>query len=278
MNENRAGKPSETMAGDGAEKEDFRRRAEELEAQLLEKTEQLQVANKELDDFAYSVSHDLRAPLRAIEGFSRILLEDFSSQLDIEARRFLEIVTTSAAKMQRLIDDLLSFSRLSRATLEPVKLNMNEIVSAAVQEASQKNFGRDVKVTVHPLPSASGDPVLVRKILEQLISNAFKFSSKQPEPAIEIGTLRDGKDVAFSVADNGVGFDMQYASKLFGVFQRLHAPEEFEGTGIGLAIVQRIVHRHGGRVWAEAKLNQGATFYFSLPEAPQTSSAPSAAP
>jgi PAS domain S-box-containing protein len=236
-----------------------------LERRVEERTAQLEAANKELEAFSYSVSHDLRAPLRAIDGFARILVEDHAGRLDQEGRRVLGIVRSEATRMGRLIDDLLAFSRAIR---RPVNVAPIEIASLAVSvrdECLQHIGDRHVTCTIHPLPPASGDAALIRQVLVNLVSNAVKYTRPRPEARLEIGgTIRDG-EVVYFVKDNGVGFDMRYASKLFGVFQRLHTEDEFEGTGVGLALAHRIIQRHGGRVWAESAPNAGATFYFSLP-------------
>jgi signal transduction histidine kinase len=236
----------------------------ELEREVKEKSEQLEAANKELEAFSYSVSHDLRAPLRAIEGFAGILGEDYASQLEPEARRYLDVIVSSAGKMNRLIDDLLAFSRLSRVDVELRALDMNGLVKSVVSDARKKESERAVEILVHPLPAAEGDAALIRKVWMNLIANAFKFTRNRSEARIEIGGSAGPEANVYFVRDNGTGFDMQYAPKLFGIFQRLHRVEEFEGSGVGLAICQRIIHRHGGRIWTEAKPDEGAAFYFTL--------------
>jgi PAS domain S-box-containing protein len=237
-----------------------------LEQRVAERTQELEAANKELEAFSYSVSHDLRSPLRAIDGFSRILLEDYAAALPDEARDFLHDVRGSAQQMGRLVDDLLAFSRLSRQPLRRQRVEMNELVQQSLGELSRANSTDHVELRIGNLPPCSGDPALLKQVWVNLISNAIKYSRKVAQPVVEIASV-PGEDsqTSYLVRDNGVGFDMRYAHKLFGVFQRLHRAEEFEGTGVGLAIVQRVVHRHGGRVWADAQPNLGATFFFTLP-------------
>lgn len=238
----------------------------ELEERVKVRTEQLQVANKELESFTYSVSHDLRAPLRIINGFGQILLEDYHEKLDKEGQRSLTVVMNSAKKMGQLIDDLLNFSRMGRTEIRPGHVDMNGLVAEVIDDIRKGGTPIPEKLTVSTLPPALGDERLLRQVWINLISNAIKYSGKKPDPQIEIGlTTRDGQFMYF-VKDNGAGFDMEFMEKLFGVFQRLHRPEDFPGTGVGLAIVKRILLRHGGDVHAEAKLNEGATFYFFLPE------------
>ena len=249
-------------------RQEWQREKRALEEEIGRQRHQLEAANKELEDFAYSVSHDLRAPLRAIEGFSRILVEDYSAQLEADAKRYLEIVVASAGKMQRLIDDLLTFSRLNRAPLERVLVPMDEMVRGLAKECAEKESGRHVDVTVSEMLPAWADPVLLRQAMAQLIENAFKFTRRRTDARIEIGSESSDGETIYYVRDNGVGLEMAYAHKLFGVFQKLHPAEEFEGSGIGLAIVQRIIHRHHGRVWVKAATDAGATFYVALPVRP----------
>lgn len=238
-----------------------RRKAEE---QLKKVTEDLATANNELEAFSYSISHDLRAPLRSIHGYSRILSEDYGDKLDGEGKKVLDIVMANALKMGYLIDDLLNFSRISRKGLTKTILEMDGLAHEIVAE--QLN-GRVpvVNVAIHPLKKAVGDPGLIRQVWTNLISNAIKYSGKKECPQIEIGSHNDRGHVVYFIRDNGVGFEMKYAHKLFGVFQRLHKSEDFEGTGVGLAIVHRIISRHGGKVWAESTPDAGSTFLFSLP-------------
>ena len=236
---------------------------EELESRVETRTAELKAANRELEAFSYSVSHDLRAPLRAVDGFSRILLEDHAKQLDAEGRRLLDVVRTSTRQMGLLIDDLLSFSRIGRQEMARRPVDMK----ALAHEAFRDLLAADERVsfTVGPLPHAGADPALMRQVWTNLISNALKFTRPKTARVIEVESRTEPGRIVYWVKDNGVGFDMAYAGKLFGVFQRLHSSHEFEGTGVGLALVQRIVHRHGGEVWAEGKVGEGATFSFSLP-------------
>ncbi|HET7538666.1 MAG TPA: PAS domain-containing protein [Polyangiaceae bacterium] len=241
--------------------QEIRRLNLELEARVQQRTAELESANRELEAFSYSVSHDLREPLRAMSGFSSALMEDFNDALPPEAQRYLSAVCDAAARMGHLIDELLAFSRLARTPLKLKPVDTNELVAQCLVEL---NPGQ-AEVSVGALSSCQADPGLLRQVFMNLLSNAFKYSRHRTPSRIEVGSERDalGKTV-FYVRDNGTGFDMKYASKLFGVFQRLHRQEDFEGTGVGLAIVQRIVTRHGGRVWAEAEPEKGATFSFTL--------------
>jgi PAS domain S-box-containing protein len=229
----------------------------------------LHATNAELESFSYSVSHDLRAPLRAIHGFARILVEDHGGQLDPEAQRLLGVIDANTRQMGQLIDDLLAFSRLGRQELERTRVDMRELVRTTLEEIRRTDRDRAIEVTIAPdLPPAGGDRELLRQAVANLLQNAVKFTRKTDNPQIEVGHRPDGGHTVYYVRDNGAGFDQRYAGKLFGVFQRLHRAEEFDGTGVGLAIVQRIVQRHGGRVWAEGKVNEGATFYVTLPPPP----------
>jgi signal transduction histidine kinase len=245
-----------------AEKVEHSRTDLELRVEL--RTAELRAANKELEAFSYSVSHDLRAPLRAIAGFVQILEEDHAEKFDETARRHLDRVKVNARRMGQLIDDLLSFSQIGRSTMLRQNVDLTALATSVAQEAIAAS-GRAIDLSVAPLPPCHGESGLLSQVFVNLISNAVKFTARVEHPAITIGTTDVNGATAYFVRDNGVGFDERYAEKLFGVFQRLHRADEFEGTGVGLAIVQRIVHRHGGRVWAEGKPNGGATFYFTLP-------------
>jgi PAS domain S-box-containing protein len=239
---------------------------EELEQRVIQRTTQLEAANKELEAFSYSVSHDLRAPLRAIDGFSRILVEEFKTELSEDAQRYLRIICENTESMARLIDDLLVFSRLNRQPLKKVTVKPTELVQQSLEMLEPDTRDRQIEFNIGKLPACQADPTLLKQVYVNLLSNAIKFTRRTDKAVIEVGSLREDGHVIYYVKDNGVGFDMQYAPKLFGVFQRLHRVEDYEGTGVGLAIVQRIIHRHGGRVWAEGSLNQGATFCFNLNE------------
>ena len=238
-----------------------------LEAQVAQRTKALEGTNAELESFSYSVSHDLRAPLRAIHGFSRILLEDHNAKLDPEAQRLLAVIDQNTRRMGQLIDDLLAFSRLGRTDLSTGPVDMKELTQLVADEVQRGEAGRDgsLEIRIDPLPPARGDRGLLRQVISNLLLNAAKFTRGRPSATIEVGSQADGGQTVYYVKDNGAGFDARYADKLFGVFQRLHSTEQFDGTGVGLAIVKRIVQRHGGRVWAEGAVNQGATFYFTLP-------------
>jgi PAS domain S-box-containing protein len=235
----------------------------DLERRVVERTEQLEAANKELEAFSYSVSHDLRTPLRAIDGFSHILLDDYAGKMDDEGKRLLNVVRDNASRMGRLIDDILKFSRTSRLEMTFTEIDMEKLAHEVVEEL-QPADGK-LQVEIEPIPPATVDRAMMRQVFVNLLSNAIKFSSSRESARIKVGGSIEGDEAVYFVRDNGAGFDMQYADKLFGVFQRLHAMNEFEGTGIGLAIVKRIITRHGGRVWAEGKVNEGATIYFVVP-------------
>jgi PAS domain S-box-containing protein len=248
-------------------------RVQQMEAEIFVNSQQLQTANhlletanKELESFSYSVSHDLRAPLRAINGFAGIVLEDFGPQLPEEGKKYLERIRNGGEQMGRLIDDLLAFSRLSRESMKGRMVDTSKLVKSVVDELNPQCDGRQIEITVSDLPRCYGDPALLKQVWANLLSNAIKYSRGRTPAVVEVGCRRENGEDAYFVRDNGAGFDMTYAHKLFGVFQRLHRTDEFEGTGVGLAIMQRVVHRHGGRVWAEAEVDRGATFHFTLAE------------
>ncbi|MCW3085184.1 MAG: response regulator [Bacteroidetes bacterium] len=239
-------------------------RIRELNADLQKNLQQLEVINKELESFSYSVSHDLRAPLRALSGYSKILEEDYEATLDEEAKRLLDNIQQSAFKMGHLIDNLLEFSRLGKKEVKKTEIDMEELVQSVVRDVNS-SFKHNATIKIYDLLNASGDYSLLTQVWFNLVSNAVKYSSKKNNPLVEIGCKREANGITYYVKDNGAGFEMKYADKLFGVFQRLHSNDEFEGIGIGLAIIQRVINKQGGKVWAEAKKEEGATFYFTLP-------------
>jgi light-regulated signal transduction histidine kinase (bacteriophytochrome) len=239
---------------------------EDLERRVESRTRELQASLRELESFSYTISHDLRTPLRAIDGYVHILLEDHGPGLDAVARDRLEKVSGGARRMAQLIDGLLAFSRVPRAHFADEQVDMAALVNAALDELAPIR-GR-ARIVVGRLPRAHGDAMLLRQVWTNLIANALKFSAQRNEPLVEIGADDAGDETVYHVRDNGVGFEQQYAGKLFGVFERLHGVQEFDGVGVGLAIVARIVHRHGGRTWAEGRLDAGATFRFALPARP----------
>jgi hypothetical protein len=244
-----------------------RLRAENLELQrcVRKHAAELEEANKELEAFSYSVSHDLRTPLRAVDGFTSMALARYADQMPPDARRLLVQVESSAKRMGQLIEDLLRFSRLGRQPLSKSRINLSEMVKGVVQELRHEAGEREIELRIGEFPEITGDPSLMRQVFVNLLSNAFKFTRKI-KAVIEVGCDTSGEENVFFVRDNGAGFDMAYANKLFAVFQRLHGQDQFEGTGVGLSIVQRIVQRHGGRIWAQAEVEKGATFYVALPK------------
>jgi PAS domain S-box-containing protein len=236
-----------------------------IENALKERTIQLEITNKELESFSYSVSHDLRAPLRAIDGYTRLIIKKYGDQFNEDALTKFDIIRSSVHMMGQLIDDLLTFSRLSRKDTFMSKIDMEALIRNLWEALQAINPDRNINLKVNSMPSGYGDRALIKQVYVNLLSNAIKFTKNQNPALIELGGHIDGNNDVYYVKDNGVGFDMKYYDKLFGVFQRLHSPEDFEGTGIGLATVQRIIYRHEGLVWAEGKVGEGATFYFSLP-------------
>jgi PAS domain S-box-containing protein len=244
--------------------QDLRLLNAELDQRVSERTAELQASNRELDAFSYSVSHDLRAPLRAIDGFTQILLEECAPKLDAEGLRLCSVIRQNTGRMSRLIDDLLAFSRLGRAAMHATAIDMKAMAQDAFQTLTEPESRLRIDFTVRDLPRTVADPTLMRQVWTNLLSNAIKFSSKRERATIKVTFEEIDGECVYVVADNGAGFDMQYQDKLFGVFQRLHSTKEFDGTGVGLALVQRILRRHGGRVWAASKLDDGATFYFTL--------------
>jgi signal transduction histidine kinase len=256
-----------TLAGYEQAEREIKKLNEELEQRVTERTAQLENANQELEAFSYSVSHDLRAPLRHIHGFVEMLRDDTASTFSEQSRRYLEVISESANQMGRLIDDLLLFSRMNREEMRRVRINTDELIKEVVHELTREIREREITWEIDPLPVVFGDRSMLKQVWANLLSNAVKYTHGREQTRIKIRCYKTpSHEWQFSVQDNGAGFDMQYVDKLFGVFQRLHRPEEFEGTGIGLANVRRIVHRHGGRTWAEGQVNEGATFYFTLPD------------
>ena len=249
--------------------EDFdveRSKTEAVNRELLERTAQLEAANKELESFSYSVSHDLRAPLRHVTGFALLLQKRGASLPDEKALHYLNTISESAKQMGILIDDLLAFSRIGRSEVKRSKIHLGNLVRGVLKDFEEETKGRDIVWEVGKLPEVSCDGSMLRLVFINLISNALKFTRPRSKGNIAIGCLYEKDEFIFFVRDNGVGFDPKYQDKLFGVFQRLHHQDEFEGTGIGLANVRRLIHRHGGTTWADGQVDKGATFYFSLPK------------
>lgn len=232
--------------------------------ELEQRTAQLERVVNELDSFAYSVSHDLRAPLRALDGFSRILMDELGPQTTGETRRYLENIRANAQGMQALVDGLLSFSRLGQRALERVDLAPSILARQALSDLGGLAERADTDIQIGDLPNCFADPTLIKQVFVNLIGNSLKFSAKTANPRVHVGSRVGVHGTEYFVADNGVGFDPRYSSQIFGVFQRLHKPEEFEGTGIGLALVQRVIEKHGGRIWCESEVGQGATFFFTI--------------
>jgi light-regulated signal transduction histidine kinase (bacteriophytochrome) len=240
---------------------ELEQRVQELDRRSLE----LAAANNELKNFTYSVAHDLRAPLRAIGGFARVLLDEYPGKLDKTGERYLNIINQEAFKMGRLIDDLLALARLGRKEMRFAPLDMSELVQEISNELQAAHAERNLQFEIQSLPPVRGDRAMIRQVLENLLLNAIKFTQDRETALIQVSGWAEADEHVYCVLDNGVGFDMRYVNKLFGVFQRLHPEKDFEGTGVGLAMVRRIIERHGGKMWAEGRINEGAAFYFTLP-------------
>jgi light-regulated signal transduction histidine kinase (bacteriophytochrome) len=236
-----------------------------LEQRVEERTAQLLATNQELESFSYSISHDLRAPLRIINGYTKILSEDYSSAFDDEGQRICEVIRNETQRMGQLIDDILALSKMGRSEMNIAAINMKEMAAAVFAELATPEARQRIEFTLGTLLPAKGDPPLIHQVWVNLLENAIKFSSKEEQAIVAVESTQSENEAIYSIRDNGAGFDMEFADELFSAFKRLHTNREFEGTGVGLAIVQRIIHRHGGRVWAEGEVGEGATFYFSLP-------------
>lgn len=262
------GAPADGGAAGPAGEVEWRRINAELAQCLAARDAQLESTRKELETFSFSISHDLRAPLRGIEGFARMLGERHAAGLDPEGRRLVQVLRSEARRMTQLIDDILAFSRASRQDMDTGVIDMATLARGTFQQLLEASPEASASLQVAELPDACGDRSMLRQVLVNLLGNAIKFSRRHPAPRIVVTGRRETTHVVYGVSDNGVGFDPQYADRLFGVFQRLHSQNDFEGTGLGLALVQRIVHRHGGSVWAEGAPEAGASFYFSLPLRP----------
>ena len=243
-----------------------------LEQKIIERTSQLEAANHELESFSYSVSHDLRSPLRAINGFTQVLAEDYADKFDEDGRSVMAEIISNSMRMGELIDNLLEFSQIGKQRLSIANINMKDLVESVIKDLQLQESHRKIKVSVKPLANSKGDRNLITQVFINLISNAFKYTGKEAVAQIEIGSYTKDAHEVYYIKDNGVGFDMRYYENLFGVFQRLHSNNEFEGTGVGLAIIHRIIVKHAGKVWAEAKVDEGACFYFSLPHTNLTKS------